>query len=204
MKLGRWILRIAAAVSMLLCVASAQTSDYKMQLVTGTGSSDTGTPSLTIKSGDSGSAVVNIIPLNGFNQKVSFSCTGVPSNGSCSFNPTTVTPDGVDPTTTTLTIRTVANASATAAPAYRRWIVGSCFAIAGVFLMLPGGARRRRVFPASMVLTVIFLLLGTACGGGDSSIPSNQVQPGTYDIQVNSTSGSITHGATLQLIVTRK
>ena len=203
MKLGRWILRIAAALVMLLGVASAQTGDYHLQLVTGTGSSDGGNvPSLTVKTGDSASAVVNIIPRDGFNQKVSFSCVGVPANGACTFNPTTVTPNGQDPTLTNLEITTVANA--TASSTHRRWMLGSCFAIAGVFLAIPAGAWRRRLLPTFIVLTLLFLIMGTACGGGDSSTPSNQVQPGTYSVVVNSTSGSITQHATLQLVVTRK
>jgi len=187
---------------MLLCVASAQTtSDYRLQLVTGTGSSDTGTPSLSIVTGQSGAAVVNIIPLDGFNQKVSFSCVGVPANGTCTFNPTTVTPDGLNPALTTLTIATIANATTlNVTPGYHRWMLGSCFAIAGVFLVVPG-ARRRKVLPI-LVLTLFFLLMGTACGG--SSTPSNQVQPGTYSVLVESTSGNITHNATLQLIITSK
>jgi len=191
-------------LAMLLGVASAQTSDYKLQLVTGTGSSDTGTPSLSIITGQTGSAVVNIIPLNGFSDKVSFSCVGVPANGSCTFNPTAVTPDGVDPTLTTVTINTVANATAlNVAPVYRRWLLGSFVAIAGTFFLIPAGVRRRRFFPLLMVLTLLMLMMGTACGGG-SSTPSNQVQPGTYNIQVSSTSGSLIHSATLQLIITSK
>jgi hypothetical protein len=203
MKLGRWIC-IAVAVAMLLGAASAQTGDYHVQLVTGSGSSDSGTtPSLTVKSGDTGTAVVNILPQDGFNQKVTLACVGVPSNGSCTFNPTSVTPNPDDSRTwtTTLTINTVANAIASKPNhGFRNWMLASFFAIAGVFA---AGARRRRAFLTLVVLTVVFLLMSAACGGS-SSTPSNQVQPGTYNIQVDTTSGSLTHSATLQLIVTRK
>jgi hypothetical protein len=204
MKRRTWIMRTVAALAMLVGVASAQT-DYRLQLVTESGSSDSGTPSVTITTGSTGGAVVNIIPLNGFNQAVSFSCVGMPANGSCTFNPTTVTPqvtsEGSQPALTSLTIQTVANATAKVSPGYRRWMLGSCFAIAGIFLVIPG-ARRRGLLPMLMLLTLSFLLIGTACGGGGT--PSNQVQPGTYTVLVNSISGSITHSANLQLIIQKK
>jgi hypothetical protein len=42
---------------------------------------------LTIVAGQSGQAVFTVTPINGFNSKVSFACTGLPSGAACSFNP---------------------------------------------------------------------------------------------------------------------
>jgi len=52
---------------------------------------------------------VTVTPVNGFNQVVSFSCTGAPTGAACNFNPQTVTPDGTHAVTTTLTLLTNAS-----------------------------------------------------------------------------------------------
>jgi hypothetical protein len=203
MRLSRLTLRTATAVMFLLLgVVSAQTTgDYHMQLVTGTGTSDSTTPpSITIATGSNGSAVINILPLNGFSQQVAFSCVGVPANGSCSFNPTTLTPDGLDPKWTTLTVATTATFVAQHSPVRSRWLLGSGLMLAGMFLVVPIG-KRRKVAALLLLLTSMLLVLTVGCGGGSSA--SNQVAPGTYSILVNATSGSLTHSATLSVIVTK-
>lgn len=58
---------------------------------------------LNLKAGHSGTSTITITPQNGFNGTVTFSCTGLPSGATCSFNPTTSTG------TTTLTLQTAAN-----------------------------------------------------------------------------------------------
>src|SRR5205807_7656660 len=70
-------------------------SDYSLQAVTA---------SLTIAAGQSGNASLAVIPQGGFNQAVTFACSGLPSGASCSFAPTTLTPDGTDIANDTMTI----------------------------------------------------------------------------------------------------
>lgn len=53
---------------------------------------------------------LTITPVNGFNQTVSFKCTGLPAQATCTFAPATVTPSGA-PATTMVTIAAGANAS---------------------------------------------------------------------------------------------
>jgi len=36
-----------------------------------------------------------LIPENGFNQPINLSCAGLPQGTTCTFNPATVTPNGV-------------------------------------------------------------------------------------------------------------
>ena len=60
------------------------------------------TSSLTIFSGQSGTATITVVPKNNFSGTVSFTCSGLPSGSTCSFSPTTVTPPGTTQTTATI------------------------------------------------------------------------------------------------------
>jgi subtilase family serine protease len=60
----------------------------------------------------SGSITVTIAPINGLNQAVTPSCTGLPTGATCAFTPTTVTPDGTHAATTTMTISTASSMAA--------------------------------------------------------------------------------------------
>jgi hypothetical protein len=73
---------------------------------------------LSVAAGQPATSTITITPLNGFNQTVNFNpastpqggCTaGLPSGAVCSFNPTSVTLDGVHSQTVALTITTAAN-----------------------------------------------------------------------------------------------
>ena len=61
----------------------------------------------TVNASGSGTATttITISPVNGFNQSVSFSCSGLPAHATSTFSPATVTPNG-SPVMTTLTITT--------------------------------------------------------------------------------------------------
>jgi LysM repeat protein len=49
---------------------------------------------LTINSGSQGTITLTLTPQNGFNSPVNFTCSGLPSDATCSFTPATVTPSG--------------------------------------------------------------------------------------------------------------
>jgi Beta-propeller repeat len=66
----------------------------------------------TIEAGDSAGYLIIITPVNGFNQTLTFSCTGgLPAGGRCSFSPATVTPNGSSPVTTKLVLVTTTELS---------------------------------------------------------------------------------------------
>ncbi len=52
-------------------------------------------------------------PINGLNQPITPSCTGMPNGATCAFSPTPVTMDGTHPQTTNMTIATAAGMGAT-------------------------------------------------------------------------------------------
>jgi VCBS repeat-containing protein len=72
---------------------------------------------VTLAAGQSVTTTLTITPQNGFQQAVQFACSGLPTNASCVFNPTTLSPNGAA-ATTTLTIQMSAIASGRVVPGY--------------------------------------------------------------------------------------
>jgi subtilase family serine protease len=129
--------------------------------------------------GDKGSTVLTITPEFGFNQAVSFSCTGLPSEATCSTG--TVTPDG-GPARITLTILTSAP-SARLGPEFKGGTVFYALLIPGLLgvTLLSGKDNKRRLSRAHLLALTIGLvwvsLWVPACGGGGASSPPPE--PGT-------------------------
>ncbi len=62
-------------------------------------------PSLTIVQGQAATAIFTLTSVGGYDQPITFSCSGLPANTTCTFNPSTVTPTAAG-ATTLLTIQT--------------------------------------------------------------------------------------------------
>jgi chitobiase/beta-hexosaminidase-like protein/NHL repeat-containing protein len=146
--------------------------------------------SLSISSGQPGKTTVSVTPLNGFASAVSFSCSGLPSGASCSFNPTSVTPSG-STASTTLTVSTTSAASSAARHNSRPLFPGATLAVA---LCCLGWRKRRRVH-LLLAMYVFGLVLLIGCGSRGSS------QPVTSTVTVIATAGSLQHNATFSLTV---
>jgi FG-GAP-like repeat/Bacterial Ig-like domain (group 3) len=97
----------SAAVSNLVAVPGSANPKFNL---------NPDTTSLTIAAGQTGTVTIGVIPLNGFAGTVQFSCSGLPANSTCSFSPSSVTPNGVA-TNTTLTVATNVQAAANRLPA---------------------------------------------------------------------------------------
>jgi Bacterial Ig-like domain (group 3) len=152
--------------------------------------------SLTIQGGQSGTATLNVIPLEGYSQAVQFSCGPLPAGVSCVFSQSSVTPDGVHPSTATLTIKTSAlMGSRTGNGAF---LALSATVLLGGVLLLPFGKRRRVTLALPGML--LLLLIGIGCGAG-SSKPTGAV-PGSFTVNVTSTSsrGAKTVAVTVNII----
>lgn len=148
--------------------------------------------SLTVTAGQSGTDMVTVTPLNGFNSAVTFACTGLPSGATCSFSPTPVTPSGGAASTTQLTITTTSTTAAlrnNLSPLFP----GSALAcVLCCFL----GYRKRRSLQMMLLIAVGLVGLGLVSGCGvhtNPSYPSN--------VTVNATSGSLVVGETFGLTV---
>ena len=171
--------------------------------------------SATIKAGSSAMFTFTITPDAGFNQTVTFSCSGLPALSNCSFVPAAITPNG-SPATSILTITTTAPSSSSAAPVQTPSGPGTSLPVLASLLatsLLAGlalGLRRRSSAspkPVEMwlgiaVLCVIATL--TSCGGGGGTPPpppQGGTPPGTSQISVTVSAGSNNKSATVTLVV---
>ena len=166
--------------------------------------------SATVTAGQSTQTTITVTPGGGFNSQISFACTGLPTGGSCTFSPTTVTPNGTAPSTTMLTIATVAQSSALTLP----WRPGSRSGGAATLALMAAGALwifgRRKNIPWMRMLPLMLALVTIAavavgCGGsggsGGGGGGGGGSTPQTYTITVTGTSGTESQTATFSLTV---
>lgn len=162
---------------------------------------------LNIVAGQSGTAVFTVTPVNGFNSQVSFSCSGLPSEAACSFNPTSVTPSDGNPATSTLTVTTTAPSAALRGPkpSSIRPIYALLFSGLAMVFGIPG--RRRRALRGLQVFSVV-VLLGlasglTSCSSGSAKNPGTPVGTSTVTVAASTSgSGGTSHTATLTITIT--
>jgi hypothetical protein len=150
---------------------------------------------LSISSGKAGSLTLALTPENGFNQEVTFACSGGSGVLSCSFNPSTLTPSG-GAAQTTLTV----NAAAQAAAAQNRFPYAPFEAL--TFACVPLIWRRKKAagrWIGMAVAAAAFLSLA-GCGSSSATAP-NPPPPTTYTLTVTASSGSLTHALQIQTTV---
>ena len=182
-----------------------------------------GTPDFTISAtpasssvtaGGSVSYTLTLTPGGGFTGTVQVTCTGAPSEATCTPSPASLTLDGTNTAKVNLTVSTTA---ASLGPlshfSTRRWIRSSevpgiaacCLAflcLFGTLALAPG----RRAFKVIGAVTFMFVIgVSCGCGGGNSgsnSPPSNPGTPaGTYNLTLSTNSGALTHTTTVSLTV---
>lgn len=161
----------------------------------------TAVPSITIaRPGRSGTATLTVTGQPGYSGTINFSaasCSGLPHESTCSFNPASVTNSG----STTLTVSTIAAHSARLeGPAW--WTTSLGATLAGIFL-LGSGSRRRAWRRLLSLMAVTCLITIASCGGGGGG--SGNMDPGTpagsSTVTVTATSGTLTHTATFTLTI---
>jgi sugar lactone lactonase YvrE len=157
-------------------------------------------PSLTIQQGSSGSVTFTVTPQNGFNEQVSFACdaSALPMGVTCSFSPASVTPDGIDAATTTLTVQTTGASIAAIDRSKAKppgWLPRGGAMLALVVLLVP--PMRRKAWLTGLTVLLFAVCLGgvSGCGGGGSNSSGSSQNPnatplGSYVIHVNSSAGS--------------
>ena len=196
--------------------------------LTGTGEDFTlgvpsgGSSTASVSPGGSASYTLSFAGLGGLNQTVNFTCTGAPSEATCTLNPTSATPNGSGSVSVTVTVTTTAPSAAP--PDGRRapprgpgrelqlvWLL-----LLVLLTMVGWGLAGERRFPKSLRWAVAMgavaalALAMAACGGGGGgggTVPTNPGTPaGTYTLTVTGTAGSgstaLQHSTTLTLTVT--
>lgn len=168
--------------------------------------------SLTIVAGQSGTAMFTVTPMNGFSSQVTFACSGLPSEATCSFNPPSVTPSGGNPVSSTLTINTTAASAALRGPRRSSSYLNYALLIPCLGVIFATTALRKRTFyglPVFGMLVLLVLAAGlTSCGS--SSKAANPGNPGTpagaSTVSVTASTsgtGAINHTAALTITITQ-
>lgn len=177
-----------------------------LQSVSGAGGSPdygvSAAPSMqTIPAGATANYTVSAAPANGFNQTVTWSCTGAPPAAACTVSPSSVVLDGSNPASATVILTTLPRAVAppVAFPRsgprvdLRLMLVA---AIAWLLVMLiranlnPASRRRRSIALATAV--VVVALCTNSCGGG-SGVPQEPILPVLSSITLSP--GSVNGGS---------
>ena len=135
----------------------------------------------TITAGQQANFTVSASPAHGFDQTVTWSCTGAPTGASCTVSPSSVTLDGSNPAPANVTLTTTARGLATplvlprGAPPHLWTKLAALFAWLAVLLTLRGLSRASRLRPglatAAGVLAVS--LCTYSCAGGYSNPPGS-------------------------------
>jgi len=176
------------------------------------GLTSTGGGTATVKPGSTATYPLTFASSGGpFANQVNLMCIGAPALTTCSFSPATIAAGSSSLTVTVSVSTTAAAASASMlrrgyiSPTLAAWI----FQIPGflIFGALSMGSKRRKIawHHALLTLVVGLALFATACGGAsttEKTVPTVQgsTAPGTYNLLVTASSGSLSH--TMPLILT--
>jgi subtilase family protein len=136
--------------------------------------------SATITAGQQASFTVSAAPVDGFNQTVTWSCTGAPTAAMCTVSPSSVTLDGKNAATATVTLTTTARSFSPplalprmAPPMFPREVLMVLCVLLLVAVMFWNLSRmyRRRPGLATAAGLLAVSLCSYSCGGGYGTTP---------------------------------
>ncbi len=178
--------------------------------LSGTGQSfsiTTASSTQTISAGQTATYNLSVSPNGGYNQKVTMSCSGAPTNSTCSVSPSTFTLNGQATQSVTVSLTTT-KASASLQPQLPGPGSDNNYGSYVLFLGSLGlvicktGSRRRWVHSLGSAGLLSVAMIISSCGGGSTGGGGGgATQPGTYNLTVtgNFTSGSTTLTQNLKL-----
>jgi hypothetical protein len=153
--------------------------------------------------------------VNGFSSQVSFACSGLPSEATCSFDPPSVTPSGGNPVSSTVTISTTAASAALRGPRQSSSYLNYALLVPCLGVIFAITTRQKRTFHGWRVFGM-FALLALAAGltsCGSSSKAGNPGNPGTPGTPAGASTvtvtasasgtGAINHTAALTITITQ-
>jgi chitobiase/beta-hexosaminidase-like protein len=164
---------------------------------------------LTIAAGQSGTATFTVTPVNGFNSQVSFACTGLPAEAACTFNPSSVTPNGIAAASSTLTVTTTAKSAELRPPAElsQRPIYAILLPVLAVlFGFSARKGRSRRGLRLLGVLIFLAAVSGLTSCNSANPVGNPGTPIGTSNVSVSaatSGAGGTNHAATLTITITQ-
>ena len=179
-----------------------QPSDFSVVVPSG------GSTTQTINSGQIATYNLALTPAGGFNGTVTMGCSGAPLNATCRVNPPSLTLNGVSPANLSVSVMTTSLSGATLRTSPLGWgreqmVILTLALMLGPFAM--SLTKRARI--ESTILSVVLAITITGlcgCGGGSTSGAKTGHQgtsPGSYTVVVTASSGTTSHGLSLNLIV---
>src|SRR6185312_7116670 len=192
----------ATSAGAIIQVGAAGTNDFGLSLPA----------TVPATRGTAATATLTITGQGSYAGTITFtggSCTGLPGESSCSFNPPSVTGSGttvISVTTTRSHVRGTQQANAS------HGFMGSWWALSGGGLfscvLLLGVPRKRRWGGLLSIIFFAVLMMSVSCGGGGSTsggggggITDPGTPTGNYTVTVNATDGTHTHSTTFSLTV---
>jgi len=143
---------------------------------------------LTVTGGQSASTTLTVTPANGFNQALSFACSGLPVGSTCTFGTPSVQPNGTS--TVALSISTAALTAAN----HTEMKNAPLFALLPCLLLL---SRKRRSMFLNLcnVVLLAVILTGTGlgligCGGSSAAVTPTQPTSKTSTVTVIATTAT--------------
>ena len=161
-------------------------------------------PTITVKQGQVAVEPFTFNSVGGLATTMTFSCSGLPANSTCTFTPATFTPvlTGTTVVTNGSGIVSVATSGNGVTASVRQKPIGVLYA-GTLFLALAAFCLRRKRLGALLMLAFAVTTI-SGCSGGTSQAALNALTTpvGTSTITVTATAGSVVESATFTLIVT--
>jgi hypothetical protein len=174
---------------------SSTSAVYTETIVAGDFSIGTTPETASVYTGESAAVQVRVISLQGFNQPLALTCSGLPANAICSFSPASL-PNGQGGAN--LVIQTAAPHETGATS-----VSASTAVLGALTLLLLPGWRRRRGFLAGLSALLLAVCAVTGMAGCGSENPvTGGTPPGTYQVSVTATTTGTGTGLAHSAVVT--
>ena len=156
----------------------------------------------TVANDASTSLTLAVAPINGFSGPVTFTCSGLPANSTCTFSSPTLTVTPNASATETLTISTGGYKASNEAAPFHHSGNGSYAALALMpfaCILLFAGRKKLRI-NSKLMLMLVGAAVGAATLAG-CSYTNTATPAGTAAVTVTATSGATNHTSTVNLTV---
>ena len=161
----------------------------------------------TVVAGLGVSAMATVTPLGGFNAAIAMSCTTVATGTACAFATANFTPGAATAdhlTISTASRYTVIGYGSLLSPRGR--LLALLLSLGGLGFLLRARRQARRTARLLLACASLALAAGALSGCGSKTPAQNSpyTAPGTYDILITATDGTVTRTAAYALTVTAK
>ncbi len=194
-------------------VSGQQTATVGLTVLLGNFLFSASPPLVTVKAGDPADYTLTFAPINGFTSGVSLFCVNekvlpMPQQTNCSFTPSSVTPDGMNPSTVKMTITTTARSLAPPGARPRPpfppwiWIVALATLTTATFILKKSPAARATF----VAIVLLYSVITCSCNDYFNPIvrgpaPVKGTPAGVFTVVITAKAANLTHTASVNLAV---